>query len=115
MYGGVKRRRGMEKLASFSNKLYVIIVLITVLLAPDVANSTPISLDLEILGGETGDTRGYATIYTDIDWEEVLSNPDDVYTWMMENPLAVTAISNPTEILAIINGIAITIKADPVI
>ena len=105
----------MMKAKRFSTNLGVIIVLITILLAPDVANSTIISLDLEINGGETGDTVGYATVYTDIDWDEVLANPDEVYTWWMPNPLAVAAENNPTEILAILDGISITIKADPVI
>lgn len=98
-----------------SNNLSIIIVLFTLLLSPNAANSTPISLDLEILGGETGDTPGYATVYTDIEWEEVLANPDEIYTWWMINPLAVAAENNPTEILAILNGISLTIKADPLI
>lgn len=105
----------MMKAKRFSTSLGVIIVLITILLAPDVANSATISLDLEINGGETGDAVGYATIYTGIDWDEVLANPDEVYTWWMVNPLAVAAENNPTEILAILDGISITIKADPVI
>jgi len=106
----------MMKARWFQTNLCVIIVLITILLAPDVAHSTTIlSLDLEIYGGETGDTVGYATIYTGIDWDEVTANPDEVYTWWMVNPLAVAAENNPTEILAILNGISITIKADPVI
>ena len=99
----------------FSINLGVIIVLITILLAPDVAHSTPISLVLEIHGGETGDTVGYATVYTDIVLDVVTANPDEVYTWWMVNPLAVAAENNPTEILAILDGISFTIKADPVI
>jgi hypothetical protein len=99
----------------FSTNLCLIIVLITILLAPGVARSTTITFDLEISGGETGDTLGYATIYTDIILEEVLANPDATYDWWMIDPRAVAAENNPTEILAIINGLAITIKADPVI
>ena len=99
----------------FSPIFHLIIFLITILLAPGVARSSTISLDLEISGGETGDTIGYATVYTGIDWDEVTANPDEVYTWWMVNPLAVAAENNPTEILAILNGISITIKADPVI
>jgi hypothetical protein len=99
----------------FPPSIYLIIVLITILFTSVGAYPVPIYLDLEIMGGEAGDTPGYATVYTDIEWDEVLANPDEIYTWWMINPLAVAAENNPTEILAILNGVSITIKADPII
>lgn len=89
--------------------------IITILCVPNVALTVPIELDLEILGGDTGSTEGYVTICTDIDWDEVLANPDEEYTWWMPNPLTVTANNDSGEILAVLDDISVSIKADPVI
>ena len=105
----------MNGKSHISHATFAIFVLIISVLTPDVAQPHPIALDLEVFGGETGDTVGYATVYTGIIWEDVLANPDEEYTWWMPNPLAVAAENNPTEILAILDGISIAIKADPVI
>jgi hypothetical protein len=103
----------MKKRISYP--LVTITILITVLCAPNVARSVPIELDLEILGGDAGTTQGYATICTDIDWDEVLANPDEEYTWWMPTSLVVTADNDSGEILAVLDGISVSIKADPVI
>lgn len=104
----------MEK-RYISSALGAIIVLITVLCAPVVAHPVPIQINVEITGGQSGDTPGYATIYTGIDWDKVLANPDEEYTWWMPRPLAIAAENNPTEILAVLDGVSIVIKADPLI
>ena len=98
-----------------SYPLVAITVLITVLCAPNVARPVPVELDLEILGGDTGQTQGYATICTDIDWDDVLANPDEEYTWWMQNPLTITAQNDSSQILAVLDGVSVVIKGDPVI
>ena len=101
----------IEKYKSLS----AITVLLIVLFAPYPAHSVLITLDFEVTGGETANSCGSTTICTGIDWDEVLSNPDEEYTWWMQNPLAITSQTDSSEILAVLEGISIVIKADPVI
>jgi hypothetical protein len=107
-------------------KRILIIVFVTCsacfLLAPvaDAVTAVPISINVEVMGGKTGDTLGYATIYTDIYLEAVLSNPDKTYTWHLKDPLMIAADNDPQQILAVIGptvgrGLSIALKADPYI
>jgi len=105
----------MIKKRYISSPLFAIAVFITVLCASDVSHPATIQLDFEVMGGDGGLTAGYATICTDIDWEDVLANPDEEYTWWMPNPLTITAQNDSSEILAVLDGVSVVIKADPVI
>lgn len=90
-----------------------IILLIAVLYSPALAQLIQINVDLQ--GGESGSTAGHATVYADIDWDDVTANPDETYTWWMPDPLAVAAENDPTNILGIIDGVSLAIKADPIV
>jgi hypothetical protein len=92
------------------------------LLAPvaDAVTAIPIAINVEVVGGKTGDIPGYATIYTDIFPDEVVGNPDKTFTWYLKDPLMIAADNDPDQILAIIGptvgkGLSIALKADPFI
>ena len=105
----------MIKKRYISNSLVVITVFIAVLCAPDAAHPATIQLDLDVMGGNGGLTSGHATIRTGIDWDDVLANPDEEYTWWMQNPLTIRAKNDSSQILAVLDGVSVVFKADPVI
>lgn len=98
-----------------TKSLVVITVLFTFLVSPNLARSELITLDFQVTGGVSTNSCGSTTICTDIDWDDVLANPDEEYTWWMQNPLTITSQNDSSEILAVLDGISIVIKADPVI
>ncbi|MFC1739542.1 PEP-CTERM sorting domain-containing protein [Planctomycetota bacterium] len=74
--------------------------------------AVPVTIDIHVNGGKL---YGDSSISTDIDWDEVYANPDQPYTWWMQEPIIITADSNPEITLATIEGINIAVKADPMI
>lgn len=78
----------------------------------------PVAINVEVRGGSDGDTPGYATIYSDIYYDDVVANPDKTFTWYLKDPLMIAADNDPGQILAIIGptvgkGLSISLKADP--
>ena len=91
---------------------FAVIVLITILCCPVVVVvGQPVFIAIEL----SGSGPGYATVVTDIDWEDVYANPDETYTWWMTEPLAIAEENNPQNILGVITGLSIAVKADPLL
>jgi len=95
-----KRRR------TGGSQAIAIILLIAVLFFPvaAVGQLVTIDCDVEAEGSSTNET-----IETDIDWDDVYANPDDTYTWVMQDSMS---LGNG---LGTIESVAISVKADPVI
>jgi hypothetical protein len=90
------------------------------LLAPAEVRAIPVAINVEVRGGNDGGTAGYATIYSDINYDDVIANPDTTFTWYMKDPLMIAADNDPDQILAVIGptvgrGLSISMKADPFI
>lgn len=86
-------------------------LLIVVLLFPVAAVGQPVAIQVEV----SGSGPGYATIYSGIDWDDVYANPGEIHSWWMEAPLDIAMENEPDTILATIDGMAISVRADPLI
>ncbi|MFC1739544.1 PEP-CTERM sorting domain-containing protein [Planctomycetota bacterium] len=74
--------------------------------------AVPVTINIHVEGdGLYGD----APIYTNINWDEVYANPDQPYTWWMQDPVLIAANNHPEIILATVEGVNIAVKADPMI
>ena len=99
-------------------ELTIILVLVGVFGAffvPVCAQPMTIIIDVEALSPNPGLLWGSAPVYTDIDWTEVYNNPDETFTWYLEEPIIIKANNEPEITLATILGINLSVKADPVV
>jgi len=106
----------MKRKANLRLHSIAVICIITLFWCPTAALSAlSRSIDIEVTGGQNGTSIGSVSIYPEISWDELAANPRKTYTWQMEQPLEITAESNPDNILATVEDITVSIQGDPVV
>lgn len=80
--------------------------LIAVAFFPVVAAGQMITIGWQVSGSGTQS----GTVETDLDWDVINANPDEIYTWELDDPIEVVLGVGNT---AYIDGLSIGVKADP--